>query len=145
MVKDVEDDIEVVFEVLDDGGLFDEVKLQKLGKLEKLYDGDKVVLFDGLVLGMLLKILNDEFCKQFLIEKSVEGVVVIEVEFGLLVLEKGIVVGDVIVEIVQEFIVIFVDVVVKIILFKQFDWCNVQVMVLNVKGDLCFVVFWLEQ
>ncbi|MCD2173182.1 Do family serine endopeptidase [Rhizobium sp. C4] len=144
MAKDAEDDTEAAPEALDDGGSSDEVKPQKPGKPEKPHDGDKAVSPDGPVLGMSLKALNDDLRKQFSIEKSVEGVVVAEVEPGSPASEKGIVAGDVIVEIAQEFISTPADAAAKITSLKQADRRNAQVMVSNNKGDLRFVAIRLE-
>lgn len=144
MAKDAEDDAEAAPEALDDGGSSDEAKPQKPGKPEKPHDGDKAVSPDGPVLGMSLKTLNDELRKQFSIEKSVEGVVVTEVEPGSPASEKGIVAGDVIVEIAQEFIATPADAAAKITSLKQSDRRNAQVMVSNAKGDLRFVALRLE-
>ena len=144
MAKDAEDDSEAAPEALDDGGSSDEAKPQKPGKPEKPHDGDKAVSPDGPVLGMSLKTLNDELRKQFSIEKSVEGVVVTEVEPGSPASEKGIVAGDVIVEIAQEFIATPADAAAKITSLKQSDRRNAQVMVSNAKGDLRFVALRLE-
>lgn len=144
MAKDAEDDTEAAPEALDDGGSADEAKPQKPGKPEKPHDGDKAVSPDGPVLGMSLKALNDDLRKQFSIEKSVEGVVVTEVEPGSPASEKGIVAGDVIVEIAQEFIASPADAAAKITALKQSDRRNAQVMVSNAKGDLRFVALRLE-
>ncbi len=144
MAKDAEDDSEAAPEALDDGGSSDEAKPQKPGKPEKPHDGDKAVSPDGPVLGMALKALDDNLRKQFSIEKSVEGVVVTEVEPGSPASEKGIVAGDVIVEIAQEFIASPADAVAKITSLKQADRRNAQVMVSNAKGDLRFVALRLE-
>ncbi len=144
MAKDAEDDTEAAPEALDDGGSSDEAKPQKPGKPEKPHDGDKAVSPDGPVLGMALKALDDDLRKQFSIEKSVEGVVVTEVEPSSPASEKGIVAGDVIVEIAQEFIATPADAAAKITSLKQADRRNAQVMVSNAKGDLRFVALRLE-
>ncbi len=144
MAKDAEDDTEAAPTALDDGGSSDEEKPQKPGKPEKPHDGDKAITPDGPVLGMSLKALNDDVRKQFSIEKSVEGVVVTEVEPGSPASEKGIVAGDVIVEIAQEFIATPADAAAKITALKQADRRNAQVMVSNAKGDLRFVAIRLE-
>ncbi|HWU63865.1 MAG TPA: Do family serine endopeptidase [Ensifer sp.] len=144
MAKDAEDDTEASPEALDDGGSSDEPKSQKPAKPEKPKDGEKAISPDGPVLGMSLKALNDDLRKQFSIEKSVEGVVVTEVEPGSPASEKGIVAGDVIVEIAQEFIATPADAAAKITSLKQADRRNAQVMVSNAKGDLRFVALRLE-
>ena len=145
MAKEAEDDTEAAApEALDDGGSADEAKPQKPAKPEKPQDGGKAVSPDGPILGMSLKALNDDLRKQFSIEKSVEGVVVTEVEAGSPASEKGIVVGDVIVEIAQEFIASPADAAAKITALKQSDRRNAQVMVSNAKGDLRFVALRLE-
>lgn len=147
MAKDAEDDTEAAPEALDDGGSSDEAKPQKPekpGKPEKPQDGGKAVAPDGPVLGMVLKALDDDVRKQYSIEKSVEGVVVTEVEPGSPAAEKGIVAGDVIVEIAQEFIASPADAAAKITALKQADRRNAQVMIANAKGDLRFVALRLE-
>jgi len=144
MAKDAEDDTEASPEALDDAGPSDEAKPQKPAKPEKPQDGGKAVSPDGPILGMSLKALNDDLRKQFSIEKSVEGVVVTEVEPGSPASEKGIVAGDVIVEIAQEFIASPADAAAKITALKQSDRRNAQVMVANAKGDLRFVALRLE-
>lgn len=144
MAKGAEDDAEAASDEPDDGGSSDEAKPQKPAKPEKPQDDGKAVSPDGPVLGMALKALDDDLRKQFSIEKSVEGVVVTEVEPGSPASEKGIVAGDVIVEIAQEFIATPADAAAKITSLKQADRRNAQVMVSNAKGDLRFVALRLE-
>lgn len=144
MAKGAEDDAETASDEPDDGGSSDEAKPQKPAKPEKPQDGGKAVAPDGPVLGMVLKALDDDLRKQFSIEKSVEGVVVTEVEPGSPASEKGIAAGDVIVEIAQEFIATPADAAAKIAALKQSDRRNAQVMVANAKGDLRFVALRLE-
>lgn len=107
-------------------------------------DGGAAVTVEGPVLGMTLKALTDDLRKQYSIDKSVEGIVVTEVEPGSPAAEKGIVAGDVIVEIAQQFISTPEEAASKINTLKEADRRNAQVMVSNAKGDLRFVALRLE-
>jgi serine protease Do len=141
MAKDAEDDSDTAPEALDNAGP-DEPNADKPAQMPK--DEGKAVAPEGPVLGMVLKSLDDGLRKQFSIDKSVEGVLVTEVEPGSPAAEKGIVAGDVIVEIAQEFIATPEDAAKKIESLKQADRRNAQVMVANAKGDLRFVALRLE-
>jgi serine protease Do len=141
MAKDAEDESDTAPEALDDAGP-DQPNADKPAQKHK--DEGKAVAPEGPVLGMVLKALDDGLRKQFSIDKSVEGVLVSEVEPGSPAAEKGIVAGDVIVEIAQEFIATPEDAAKKIESLKQADRRNAQVMVANAKGDLRFVALRLE-
>lgn len=107
-------------------------------------DGGKAVSPETPVLGMSLKALDDDLRKQYNIDKSVDGVLVTQVEPGSPAAEKGIVAGDVIVEIAQEFMTTPEDIASKITTLKEADRRNAQVMISNAKGDLRFVALRLE-
>ena len=96
------------------------------------------------VLGMMLQELNDDFRKQYHIDASVEGVLVSDVEPGSPAAEKGIVTGDVIVEISQEYVGTPEDAANRIEALKEQDRRTAQVMISNAKGDLRFVALRLE-
>jgi serine protease Do len=99
---------------------------------------------DGPILGMTLAELDDAARKQFKIDPSVDGVLVTDVEPGSPAAEKGIVAGDIVVEISQEFVSNPDDVASKINSLKEEDRRNAQVMISNAKGDLRFVAIRLE-
>ena len=108
-------------------------------------DGGKPsVKADGPILGMTLAELDDAARKEFKIDPSVDGVLVTDVEPGSPAAEKGIVVGDIVVEISQEFVANPDDVASKINSLKEEDRRNAQVMISNAKGDLRFVALRLE-
>ena len=107
-------------------------------------DGGKAIAPEEPVLGMSLKSLDDDLRKQYNIDKSVDGVLVTEVEPGSPAADKGIVAGDVIVEIAQEFMTTPEDIASKITTLKEADRRNAQVMISNAKGDLRFVALRLE-
>lgn len=111
---------------------------------QKPDDGGKAIAPEGPVLGMTLKALDDNLRKQYSIAQSVEGVLVAEVEPGSPASEKGIVAGDIVVEIGQEFVSTPEAAAAKIASLKQSDRRAAQVMLSNAKGDLRFVALRLE-
>lgn len=141
MAKGAEDDTEEEATAADEDGSSDEVGPTTPDKPD---EGDKAVTVDEPVLGMTLKVLDDDTRKQFSIEQSVEGALVAEVEPGSPAAEKGITPGDVIVEIAQQFVSSPADVAAKINALKRADRRNAQVMISNAKGDLRFVALRLE-
>jgi serine protease Do len=96
------------------------------------------------VLGMTLLELSEDLRKQYNIDASVEGVLVSDVEPGSPAADKGIVTGDVIVEISQEFVGTPEDAANRIEALKEQDRRTAQVMISNAKGDLRFVALRLE-
>jgi serine protease Do len=141
MAKDADEEGAGKADAMDDGSTDEGTDK---AKPEKPDDGGKAVVPDGPLLGMTLKALDDNLRKQYSIEKSVEGVLVTEVEPGSPAAEKGIVAGDIVVEIAQEFVSTPEAVAAKIASLKEADRRAAQVMVSNAKGDLRFVALRLE-
>jgi serine protease Do len=96
------------------------------------------------LLGMTIAGLDDGLRKQFSIDASVDGVLVVDVQPGSPAAEKGINPGDVIVEIGQDFVNTPEDAINRIEALKEQDRRNAQVMVSNGKGDLRFLSLKLE-
>ncbi len=95
-------------------------------------------------LGLSLAALDDEQRKTFGISVDVEGVVITEVAVGSQAEAKGIVKGDVIVEVAQTFVQSPEDVTAKIAELKQSDRRNAFMMIANGKGDLRLVAVPLD-
>ena len=127
----------------DDGSAVSEGESSKDGVINP-DDGAETQDANQPVLGMMLQQLNDDLRKQYNIDASVEGVLVSDVEPGSPAADKGIVTGDVIVEISQEFVGTPEDAANRIEALKEQDRRTAQVMISNSKGDLRFVALRLE-
>ncbi|SMC57435.1 Do family serine endopeptidase [Rhizobium sp. RU36D] len=95
-------------------------------------------------LGMTLSALDDEKRAQFSIVESVEGVVITEVAAGSAAAEKGLKVGEVIVEVSQEFMQTPQDVAETVKSLKSEGRRSAHLMIANPAGDLRFVAVPLE-
>lgn len=95
-------------------------------------------------LGMTLSALDDDKRAQFSIVESVEGVVITEVAAGSAAAEKGLKVGEVIVEVSQEFMQTPQDVAETVKSLKSEGRRSAHLMIANPAGDLRFVAVPLE-
>ncbi len=93
---------------------------------------------------MVLKALDDDSRKQFSIEKSVEGVVVTEVEPVRRRPRRALSRAMLSWKSRSSFIATPADAAAKVASLKQADRRNAQVMIANAKGDLRFVALRLE-
>lgn len=96
------------------------------------------------VLGMNLMTLTDELRAEKSIAESVEGVFVASVEAGSVAEQKGVKVGDVIVEVGQDFMEVPGDVMVRVNGLKSAGRKNAHMMVADAQGNLRFVAIPLE-
>jgi serine protease Do len=94
--------------------------------------------------GMTLAVLDEEKRKTFSIAESVEGVVVTEVAPNSPAAQKGVKVGEVIVEVGQDFVENPADVAKRINTLKSEGRRNAHVMVSDTAGNLRFVAMPLE-
>jgi serine protease Do len=102
--------------------------------------GDKVVPSKSdLVLGMGISDLDEEARKTFEIAESVKGVVITEVTPDSAAAERGIVPGDVIVEIGQETVTSAEEVKTRVAKLKSEDRRNALMMVANRTGALRYI------
>ncbi|MCO6185706.1 Do family serine endopeptidase [Rhizobium sp. L1K21] len=97
-----------------------------------------------LVLGMLLSPLDDAAREEFGIDEAVDGVLVSEVEEGSAAAQQGIVPGDVVVEVSQEFVATPDEVATRVGKLREEGRRNAQVLVSNAAGDLRFLALRLE-
>ena len=96
------------------------------------------------VLGMTVAALDTETRKSFAIAESVEGVVVTAIEDGSAARGKGMKVGDVIVEVAQEFVDSPKALQDKISALRETGRRNAHLMIAAPDGDLRFVAVPLE-
>jgi serine protease Do len=92
-----------------------------------------------LVLGMAISDLDADARKTFDIVESVKGVVITEVAPDSAAAERGIVPGDVIVEIGQEAVTTAEDVTTRVDKLKSEDRRNALMMIANHTGALRYV------
>lgn len=96
------------------------------------------------VLGMSMVTLTEELRTEKGIASSVEGVLVQSVDPGSPAEQKGVKVGDVIVEVGQDFMEVPADVLVRINGLKSEGRKNAHMMVADAQGNLRFVALPLE-
>ncbi|MGK6316020.1 Do family serine endopeptidase [Neorhizobium sp. DT-125] len=94
--------------------------------------------------GMTLAALDEERRKSFSIAESVEGVVITAVEPNSPAAQKGLKVGEVVVEVAQDFVESPEDVVKRINMLKSEGRRNAHVMIADPAGNLRFVALPLE-
>ena len=94
--------------------------------------------------GMTLAALDEERRKAFSIAESVEGVVITAVEPNSPAAQKGLKVGEVVVEVGQDFVENPADVVKRINALKAEGRRNAHVMIADAAGNLRFVALPLE-
>ena len=94
--------------------------------------------------GMTIAMLDDSQRKTFGIAESVEGVVITAIGADSVAADKGFKVGDVIVEIAQDFVETPGDVVSRVDALKADGRRNAHVMVADKTGNLHFVALPLE-
>lgn len=94
--------------------------------------------------GLSLKVLDDEGRKANQISESVEGLLITRVEPGSQAEQKGLKVGEVIVEVAQEFVETPQAMAEKIESLKEEGRRSAHLMVANARGDLRFVGIPLE-
>lgn len=94
--------------------------------------------------GMTLAALDEERRKTFSIAESVEGVVITAVEPNSPAAQKGLKVGEVVVEVGQDFVENPADVVKRINALKAEGRRNAHVMIADPAGNLRFVALPLE-
>ncbi|MGK9054159.1 Do family serine endopeptidase [Neorhizobium sp. CSC1952] len=94
--------------------------------------------------GMTLAALDEERRKSFGIAESVEGVVITAVEPNSPAAQKGLKVGEVVVEVAQDFVENPEDVVKRINMLKSEGRRNAHVMIADPAGNLRFVALPLE-
>lgn len=135
--KGKEETVKVVVGRLEDGE-----KAMKASDKSKADDPAKDD--DEPVLGMMLSELTDELRDSENIEADVKGVFVMEIEPGSNAEDKGIKVGDVIVEVNQEAVASAKDVSARIAELKKDDRKNALLMVSTKEGDIRFVVLRID-
>ena len=96
------------------------------------------------VFGMTLAVLDDERRKSFGINESVEGVVITTIDAGSLAAGKGLKIGEVVVEVAQDFVENPGDVVARIEALKGEGRRNAHLMIADKSGNLRFVALPLE-
>ncbi|EUB96188.1 protease Do [Rhizobium sp. CF080] len=94
--------------------------------------------------GMTLAVLDEERRKSFSIVESVEGVLITAVAPNSPAAQKGLKVGEVVVEVAQDFVESPADVVKRIAVLKSEGRRNAHVMVSDPSGNLRFVALPLE-
>jgi serine protease Do len=94
--------------------------------------------------GMTLAVLDEDRRKSFSIVESVEGVLITAVAPNSPAAEKGLKVGEVVVEVAQDFVESPADVVKRIAVLKSEGRRNAHVMVSDPSGNLRFVALPLE-
>jgi serine protease Do len=90
------------------------------------------------VLGMTLGDLTDEVRGQFEIAEAVTGVAILEVAPGSIAADKGIVAGEVIVEIAQESVKSAGDVLDRVAKLKEGNRRNALLMIASATGEIRF-------
>ncbi|MUZ75231.1 Do family serine endopeptidase [Agrobacterium vitis] len=98
----------------------------------------------GMVLGMSVEALDDEKRAANSIAKSVEGLLITDVQQGSAADQKGLKVGEVIVEVAQEFVATPEALAEKIDKLKSDGRRAIHLMVATPQGDLRFVAVPLE-
>lgn len=98
----------------------------------------------GDLLGMSLVALDDETRAAHSIAKSVEGLLITEVEQGSAADQKGLKAGEVIVEVAQEFVATPEAMAEKVAKLKSDGRRAIHLMVANPQGDLRFVAVPLD-
>ncbi len=109
-----------------------------------LDEGDEPAVADLPVLGMLLVPLDEAVRADNGIDASVEGVLVSEVEQGSAAAKEGVVAGDVIVEVSQEFVDSPDAFAEKINKLREEGRRNAQVLVSDAEGNLRFLSLLLD-
>jgi serine protease Do len=94
--------------------------------------------------GMTLAVLDEDRRKSFSIVESVEGVLITAVAPNSPAAQKGLKVGEVVVEVAQDFVESPADVVKRISVLKSEGRRNAHVMVSDPSGNLRFVALPLE-
>ncbi|CDZ25702.1 Do family serine endopeptidase [Neorhizobium galegae] len=94
--------------------------------------------------GMTLAVLDEDRRKSFSIVESVEGVLITAVAPNSPAAQKGLKVGEVVVEVAQDFVESPADVVKRIAVLKSEGRRNAHVMVSDPSGNLRFVALPLE-
>ncbi len=92
------------------------------------------------VLGMMLEELSDELREAESVSADVKGVFIGEVEVGSNAADKGIKVGEIIVEVNQEAVSTPEDVVTRVNDLKKGGRKNALLMISSKEGDIRFVV-----
>ncbi len=106
---------------------------------------DELLSNDATVeLGMELMALGEPERAEFGIDSSVEGVLIVSIEPGSPASKQGIVPGDVIVEVAQEFVDSPEAVSERINRLREQDRRNAQFLLSNKEGDLRFVAIRLD-
>ncbi len=102
-------------------------------------DGDESNAETASVLGMTVGFLDDESRKTYSVVESVEGVVITAVDADSAAAKAGLQVGEVVVEIAQEFIAVPADAVERVDALKKEGRRSAHMMVAKPNGDLRFV------
>jgi serine protease Do len=139
---DNKSDAEKLAEQLQDNGLAKPEGLDPVDPTDKGNKDKPVATAE--TMGLTLSPLTAENRKEFSIPESVEGVLVLDVPANSAAHEKGILKGDVIVEIAQSFVETPEDVADKIQELKKDDRRNAYLMVANQKGELRLVAVPIE-
>ena len=100
---------------------------------------DAKPLLEPSLLGLKLAVLDDEMRKKFAIDAKVKGVVILEVDPQSPAAQKGVRVGDVIVEAAQDPIAVVADVGASIDKVKKAGRRAILLRLEDSKGDLRFV------
>ena len=98
----------------------------------------------GTVLGMSVVALDDETRAAHSIAKSVEGLLITDVQQGSAADQKGLKVGEVVVEVAQEFVATPDALTEKVAKLKSDGRRAIHLMVANPQGDLRFVAVPLD-
>ncbi|OLP48948.1 serine protease [Allorhizobium taibaishanense] len=98
----------------------------------------------GTVLGMSVVALDDETRAAHSIAKSVEGLLITDVQQGSAADQKGLKVGEVVVEVAQEFVATPDALAEKVAKLKSDGRRAIHLMVANPQGDLRFVAVPLD-
>ena len=106
--------------------------------------GDDKTVSEKALIGLKLAPLSDELRTKFNIDKKVKGVIVTEVDAQSPAAQKGIKVGDVIVEAAQDAVAVPEDVAKSIDKVKKAGRKAVLLRVEDAKGDMRFVAVPLE-
>jgi serine protease Do len=106
---------------------------------EKDKDGGKAIPGRSSLIGLVLAPLNDELRTKHGIGKDIKGVIVVEIDPASPAAEKGVKVGDVIVEAAQEAVASIDDVAKSVDKVKKAGRKSVLLRLEDGKGDLRFV------
>jgi len=106
---------------------------------------DKPLVAPGPTLGLILSKLTDALRSQYSISKDVNGVVVTSVAPGSSAAEKGILPGEVVVEIGQEPVEKPEDVTARIAALKKEGQSVAQLLIANAAGELRFVTISINE